>query len=99
MATVEVGVIHVLGKMITPADGPQRLVSPPSTSLLFMENLAGSPLAHVCIYSLKDGMEYFMAPGGSTNVFGLVWIAGFFLLRLQTLCTDSFPCFCCSNYA
>jgi hypothetical protein len=69
--TVLTGQIHILGKYVSPEDGPLHVVSPPSTALLSMDNFTGQSSARVIVASLFNGLETLCLPNG-TNALGLV---------------------------
>ena len=73
--TVLAGQIHILGRYVSPEDGPLHVVSPPSTALLSMENFAGQPPARVVVTSLFNGLETLRLHNG-TNALGLVYGEG-----------------------
>jgi hypothetical protein len=67
-----VGSIYVFGRTISPLDAIQRIVSPPTTSLLFVENSDSSADAVFGIASIFNGLEDLRLSQGR-GVLGIVF--------------------------
>lgn len=69
--TVTKGSINVYGKCLREVDGKQKVVSPPSDSLLYFENASSSDTAEMHLESIWNGLEQ-MRLGNGENVLGVV---------------------------
>lgn len=67
---VKQGVVHVLGKMLDMKDGRHRIVSPPSSSMLFIENPSSLDSAELDLTSIRDGLENMRMSNGE-SILGL----------------------------
>ena len=68
---MEEGQVEVLGAMIDINSAPKRIVSPPSTALICIENITDTP-ANIELTSIRDGLEYCPSGIGDESALGVV---------------------------